>query len=118
MGLFRFRRSFSIIPGVRLNLGKRGVSMSVGPRGAKMTIGPTGTRVTAGLPGTGLSYTEKLGGHHRVEPDANGEIEPQRRPAMQQQPGDVTSLPASSGFTALGWVVAAILFVLLVVALS
>lgn len=55
---FRFRKSFNILPGVRVNVGKNGASLSVGPRGAKLTIGPKGTRVTAGIPGTGLSYTE------------------------------------------------------------
>lgn len=54
---FRFRRSIRILPGLRVNLGKRGASLSVGVRGAHVTVGPTGTRTTVGLPGTGLSYT-------------------------------------------------------------
>jgi hypothetical protein len=54
---FRFRRSIGLLPGIRVNLGKRGASVSVGGRGAHVTIGPTGTRTTVGLPGTGLSYT-------------------------------------------------------------
>lgn len=57
---FRFRRSVKILPGVRLNFGKKGTSVSVGPRGAKVTVGPSGTRATVGIPGTGISYTEKL----------------------------------------------------------
>jgi hypothetical protein len=56
---FRFRRSFSIAPGFRLNLSKSGVSASVGRRGLWFTIGPRGTRETVGIPGTGLSYTEQ-----------------------------------------------------------
>jgi Protein of unknown function (DUF4236) len=59
MGL-RFNRRFGIIPGVRLNLGKRGASVSVGVRGAHMTFGTNGTRATVGIPGTGLYWTEKL----------------------------------------------------------
>jgi hypothetical protein len=55
---FRFRRSFRLLPGIRVNLGKRGASVSLGRRGAHVTIGPTGTRTTVGLPGTGLSYTQ------------------------------------------------------------
>jgi Protein of unknown function (DUF4236) len=54
---FRFRRSVKILPGVRLNFGKRGVSTSVGVRGAHVTFGKSGTRTTVGVPGTGLSYT-------------------------------------------------------------
>jgi hypothetical protein len=58
MGFFRFRRSLKIIPGVRLNLGKRGASVSVGRKGFHYTIGPKNSRTTIGIPGTGLSYTQ------------------------------------------------------------
>ena len=54
---FRFRRSVKLLPGVRVNFGKRGASVSVGVRGAHVTYGPTGRRTTVGLPGTGISYT-------------------------------------------------------------
>ena len=56
---FRFRRSFKVVPGFRLNLSKSGVSGSVGRRGLWFTIGPRGTRETVGIPGTGISYTEQ-----------------------------------------------------------
>ena len=59
MGYFRFRRTFRIAPGVRLNASKSGVSASVGRRGAWFTIGPRGTRETIGIPGTGASYTQQ-----------------------------------------------------------
>jgi hypothetical protein len=56
---FRFRRSFKILPGLRLNLGKKSASVSVGVRGAHVTLRPGHKpRTTVGLPGTGLSYTE------------------------------------------------------------
>jgi hypothetical protein len=58
MGYLRFRRSIRIIPGVRLNLNKKGVSVTAGVRGAHYTIGRLGTRTTFGIPGTGLSYTD------------------------------------------------------------
>jgi hypothetical protein len=58
---FRFRKSISICPGVRLNLGKSGVSsLSVGPRGASVSIGKRGTHANLGLPGTGVSYRTRL----------------------------------------------------------
>jgi hypothetical protein len=61
---FRFRRSITILPGVRLNFGKRGISTSIGIRGAHVTVGKTGTRTTVGLPGSGLSYTHLEKAHH------------------------------------------------------
>lgn len=54
---FRFRRSIRLLPGVTLNIGKRGVSTSFGIRGARITRGHGKTRVTLGVPGTGLSHT-------------------------------------------------------------
>lgn len=58
---WNFRKSFKVLPGVRINIGKKGVSTSIGTRGAKVTINSKGqTRFTAGIPGTGLSYTTRL----------------------------------------------------------
>lgn len=53
----RFRRSFKIVPGVRLNLSGKGASVSLGSRGFHYTIGQQGTRTTVGLPGSGVSWT-------------------------------------------------------------
>jgi Protein of unknown function (DUF4236) len=56
---FRFRRSISIFPGLRVNLTKRGASsISIGRRGAHMTFSDKGTRTSVGLPGSGLNYSE------------------------------------------------------------
>jgi hypothetical protein len=55
MAFFRFHKSKSILPGVRVNLAKSGPSLSVGPKGATVNIGPRGVRTTVGLPGSGLS---------------------------------------------------------------
>jgi hypothetical protein len=63
---FRFRRSVKILPGIRLNFGKRGISTSIGVRGAHVTFGRTGVRTTVGLPGSGLSYTHLERPHHYV----------------------------------------------------
>ena len=57
---FRFRKTVSIFPGVRLNLGKRGVSVSAGVRGANVTLGRNGLYGNVGIPGSGLSYRKKL----------------------------------------------------------
>ena len=56
---FHFRRSFTIAPGIRLNVGKRGVSTSIGPRGATVNLRGSKVRTTVGVPGTGVSYSEQ-----------------------------------------------------------
>jgi len=70
---FRFRRSIKILPGIRLNFGKRGVSTSIGVRGAHVTFGKSGTRTTVRLPGSGISYTQldKPRHEHAVPPAAD-----------------------------------------------
>ncbi len=61
---FRFRKTISILPGVRLNFSKSGVSTSIGRPGAAINIGKRGVRGTVGLPGTGLSYSDMIVRRH------------------------------------------------------
>ena len=53
----RWRKTISILPGVKINLSKTGVSTSLGGHGATVNVGTSGKRTfTLGIPGTGLSY--------------------------------------------------------------
>lgn len=75
---FRFRRSIRILPGIRLNIGKRGVSTSIGVRGAHITVGHGQVRETVGIPGSGLSYTHVDKTH--------GEVRREAQPAVVTEP--------------------------------
>jgi len=57
MSPFRLRKRIKLLPGVHLNVGKRGASVSAGVRGAHVTVGHGKTRTTVGIPGTGVSHT-------------------------------------------------------------
>lgn len=49
---FTFRKSIRILPGVKLNLGRRSHSWTIGPRWFKKTYSSTGrTTTSADLPG-------------------------------------------------------------------
>lgn len=61
MGL-RFRKSFKLAPGVRMNLSGGGTSFSFGPRGASVSVGKRGVYGNVGIAGTGLSSRQKLSG--------------------------------------------------------
>jgi hypothetical protein len=78
---FRFRRSIKILPGIRLNFGKRGISTSIGVRGAHVTFGKTRTRTTVGLPGSGMSYT------HVDKPRREQLVAPDSAPESSAPPG-------------------------------
>ncbi len=61
MGL-RFKKSFKIASGVKLNLNKNSTSVTFGKRGAHYTINSKGKKTTSvGIPGTGISYTKTMG---------------------------------------------------------
>lgn len=61
MGL-NFRKSISLLPGVKLNLNKKSAGLSFGVKGARYSINTSGQRrATVGIPGTGISYTKTFG---------------------------------------------------------
>ena len=59
MGLYRFRRTIHIDPGLRINLSESGVSTPAGHRSAWFTVGPHGTRTTVGVQGTDRRYMQQ-----------------------------------------------------------
>lgn len=62
MGL-RFRKSFKIAPGVKVNLNKKSAGVTIGTKGAHYTVNTSGKRTASvGIPGTGLSYSTSSGG--------------------------------------------------------
>lgn len=56
----RFRKTFSIVPGVKLNIGKRSASVRIGVKGLGYTTGTAGQTLSASLPGTGFSLSHKI----------------------------------------------------------
>ena len=127
---FRFRRSIKLLPGIRLDLGKRGFircfaphlsraleaapsgvrrrqassSTSIGLRGAHVTFGKTGTRTTVGLPGSGISYTHLDKPHH------------ERSVASAPDPAPESSAPPGKAWRGWLWIALIILAVAAVLA--
>ena len=66
---WRFRQSFKIIPGLKLNLSKTGLSASVGGAPFTVNIGPRGVYGTASIPGTGMQLRQRLTGDLLTKPD-------------------------------------------------
>ena len=87
MGL-RFRKSISLIPGVRLNFSKSGMSVSSGVPGFRKTINTKGqVTTTVGIPGTGLYYVDTKKASNKQS---------NRNRNTQTQPSFVQSQPAAS----------------------
>ena len=86
---FRFRKSFKIAPGVRVNVGKKSVGISAGVKGACVSVNSSGRKTTTvGIPGTGLSSqkTEKIGGHAAT--DKHDQTAPEYTPTVDLPPID------------------------------
>lgn len=100
---FKFQKRIKILPGITINLSKRGISTSVGVKGARITMGHGKTRTTVGIPGTGISHTQVQS--IKEQPTTS---KPARPPEKQQQ-------SASKGWTSTKQIllVAAVLFVVL-----
>ncbi len=64
---WRFRKSFTVIPGLRLNLSKSGLSASIGAAPFTLNVSPEGLAGTVSIPGLGVSHREKLLFEHDVE---------------------------------------------------
>lgn len=79
MGL-RFRKSFKIAPGVRINVGKKSAGLSIGGKGVRYSVNTSGRRTaSAGIPGSGLYYTSTKSGGSRAKSSAY-----QQRQALQR----------------------------------
>ncbi len=57
---WRFRESFTVIPGLRLNLSKSGLSASIGASPFTLNVSPRGLTGATSIPGTGMSHRQTL----------------------------------------------------------
>lgn len=113
---FRFRKSKKILPGVKLNIGKKSASVTLGGKLFRKTFGTTGNETTSvSIPGTGVyaTSTHKRGAQTQAQKNPNSAYD--KAEFHQQsggiihlnhiQPSDKTSLQAVDEFVAVGAVV-------------
>lgn len=65
---WRYRKSFRLFPGVRINVSQRGISTTIGVRGASINFSNRGTYLNTGIPGTGISYRQRIDGPVKPAP--------------------------------------------------
>ena len=59
---WNYRKRIKILPGVHLNVSKKGVSTTFGVRGASITTSKRGTYLNTSIPGTGIYKRQKISG--------------------------------------------------------
>lgn len=69
----RFRKSFKVAPGVRVNLGKKSTGISIGGKYGGISVNSkTGARARVSAPGTGWSYYTRISGKSKKRRAAPG----------------------------------------------
>jgi len=58
---WRFRKTFKLLPGVRLNLTARGLSATLGASPFSVNVGPRGVYRNINIPGTGVWNRQRIG---------------------------------------------------------
>ncbi len=56
----RIRKTFTLFPGVKVNMSKGGMSITVGTKGMHLNFSKRGVRQTVGVPGSGISESSYL----------------------------------------------------------
>lgn len=64
---WRFRKSFTVMPGLRLNVSKGGLSASIGSSPFSVQVGPRGVYANANIPGMGVSMRSRQLCHLRQQ---------------------------------------------------
>ena len=100
---WRFRKSFKVAPGIRLNLNRKSSSVTFGGKGFHYTVNSKGKRTkTVGIPGSGLYYTESSGDGRK-----NKSTTPPR-PPMQNNNVSLTNNGGRQNRGCLFWLIALI----------
>lgn len=108
MGL-RFRKSFKIMPGVRVSLSGKSAGIRIGGKHAGVSVNSKrGVRASASLPGTGLSYSTKLGSSSKRKSSRKFKVPSQQEastPLVYAEPEKVSYFDfdwSSPGFLLIG----------------
>ncbi|RZJ81959.1 MAG: DUF4236 domain-containing protein [Flavobacterium sp.] len=92
-----FRKRIKIIPGVHLNISKRGISTTIGVKGASINFSNRGTYLNTSIPGLGLYNRQQIGGRNNSGtrqpanfPNDQPEVLP--APMLPQQPATTDNI--------------------------
>src|SRR5258708_6665078 len=82
---WRFRKSFKVMPGLKLNVSRRGLSATIGSSPLSLNVGPKGIYGKLSIPGTGLGIRQRLDGTDARPRSRGGPVTPAKIPAAAQQ---------------------------------
>jgi len=91
---WRFRKTFKVIPGVRLNLTRNGLSATLGAAPFSVNVGPKGTYANMSIPGTGIWDRERLDAPSRPSGSQTSSTDQPHLPAVLRVPAPVPISPS------------------------
>lgn len=112
----RFRRTFTLFPGVKVNVSKGGMSITVGRKGFHLNFSKHGVRQTTGLPGSGISHTSYLyknddDEEEKVKQEEHDDEAESDAKAKHQRRRRTTGEPASSPWGFFLFILVALFFI-------
>jgi hypothetical protein len=100
---WRFRKTFKVLPGVKLNLTRHGLSATLGAAPFSISVGPRGVYRNVHIPGTGIWDRQRIGGpssqRSGTQPpiaDAGGPTIPSLPPSIPVSPSPATEIHSAS----------------------
>ena len=101
---WRFRKTFRVLPGVKLNLTARGLSATLGAAPFSINVGPRGVYRNVSIPGTGIWDRQRIGGLSSqpsgIQPPttdyASGPTIPPLPPSIPVSPSPTTEIHSAS----------------------
>jgi hypothetical protein len=99
---WRFRKSFKVLPGVRLNLTRHGLSATLGAAPFSLNVGPRGVYSNVSIPGTGIWNRQRLDPPppttpgERHPPPFDHDVTPRPMPLAMPAYADVTEIRSAS----------------------
>lgn len=107
----RFRRTYTLFPGVKVNVSKGGMSITVGTKGFHLNFSKQGVRQTTGLAGSGISHTSYLfknDDDEKVRRIQRNDLQPQKKRTRSQSDSAPSGASENGphrpgGFSSLYW---------------
>ena len=84
-----YRKRIRVLPGVTLNLSKKGISTTIGVKGLSVNFSERGTYLNTGIPGTGLYNRTRIDGRNKFQ--NNEELDTTKYEVVETNNPDYTS---------------------------
>jgi hypothetical protein len=98
---WRFRKTFRVLPGIKLNVTARGLSATLGAAPFSINVGPRGVYRNVSIPGTGIWDRQRIGGLSPQSSDQHPRSDERTPPSFPVSPVSTSAIEIHSASTEL-----------------